>query len=568
MSSSTSSEPTPSPGLLGELYQGRVRWDLVRPFPTHDPEDRAVGDRVLADLTALLRAHVDPEEVDRTGRLPEGLADRLGRAGFLSLTMGPELGGLDLSPMNSLRVVEAAASWSTPVAWMLAISNGFGSGAYLPLLPEGPLRDLITEKVAAGTLSGSADTEVSGAANERRATTAVPVEDGAAYRITGEKVFIGNAPSAGLVDVAATVRVGDVEQVRIFFVPTDLPGVEVASTQEFLGLKGSSVGVLRFTDVRVPAEYLLPAAEDSWRDEPALVRLAIMARMLVIASPSLAIAKLCLTWQRDFVTRREMDGRALGDYDEIQRIVAQSAADVFAMESLVEWGLLGDDLGAKVPEFTAAKNLTSMVCWRVVDRTLSLLAGEGFETAASKARRGAAPLPVERAFRDARGLRVAGGVDFLLDYWSALANVEATGGPASVPAPEDTALSGRCTAHLRFVADEAVRLGELRGRLVDRHGADLSEREHELILMGRVAGGLLSMTVTLAHAAHLAERGDLGALDLADIACVDERDRLAATWAELANDDRPDYAAMSKHLLHGDRLNLLTNDVVLGVGNA
>lgn len=543
-----------------------MRWDLLRPFPTHDPDDRAVGDRVIADLTAMLREHVDPEEVDRTGNLPAGLTDRLRDGGFLSLTMGPELGGLNLSPMNSLRVVEAAASWSTPVAWMLAISNGFGAGAYLPLVPDGPLRDLITEKVTAGTLSGSADTEVSGAANEARATTAVPVEDGAAYEITGEKVFIGNAPIAGLVDVAATVHAGDVAQVRIFFVPTDLPGVEVASTQEFLGLKGSSVGVLRFNGVRVPAEYLLPAQEDSWRDEPALVRLAIMARMLVIASPSLAIAKLCLAWQRNFVNRREMDGRALGDYDEVQRILAQSAADVFAMESLVEWGLLGDDLGAKVPEFTAAKNLTSMVSWRVVDRTLSLLAGEGFETAASKARRGAVPLPVERAFRDARGMRVAGGVDFLLDYWSALGNLKVTGGTA-VPVPEDAALSGRCAAHLRFLTGEAARLGELCTSLTDRHGADLPEREHDLILMGRIAGGLLSMAVTLARAAHLADQGDLGALDLADIACVDERDRLAATWAELANDDRPDYAAMSKHLLHGDRLNLLLNDVVLGVDN-
>ena len=549
MSSSTSS-PAPAPGLLAELYLGRVRWDAVRPFPVHDPADRAVGDKVVTELTALLREHVDPEAVDRGGRLPDGLTDRLREGGFLSLTMGPELGGLDLSPMNSLRLVEAAASWSTPVAWMLAISNGFGSGAYLPLLSDGPLRDMIAEKVAAGTLSGSADTEVGGAANEGRATTAVPVEDGAAYVITGEKVFIGNAPIAGLVDVSAMVRADDGKQVRIFFVPTDFPGVHVVSAQEFLGLRGASVGVLRFDGVRVPAEYLLPAEEASWRDEPALVRLAIMARMLVIASPSLAIAKLCLGWQRDFVNRRAMDGRTLGDFDEVQRLVARSAADVFAMESLVEWTMLDEDLDAKVPECTAAKNLTSLACWRVVDNTLSLLAGEGFETAASKARRGAAPLPVERAFRDARGLRVAGGVDFLLDYWSGLANVKVTGDDGPVPAVSDAALSGRCADHLRALQVETVRLGELRTRLLDEHGSQLPEREHELILLSRIANGLLSMTVTLARAAHLAEQGDSGALDLADVACVDERDRLAAAWAEL-DADWPDYAELSKRLLSG-----------------
>ncbi|HVK26499.1 MAG TPA: acyl-CoA dehydrogenase family protein [Actinokineospora sp.] len=544
MSSSTSS-PT-APGLLGELCRGRVRWDLLRPFPEHDPADRAVGDRVVAELTALLHEHVDPEAVDRAAALPDGLVERLRAGGFLSLTMSPDLGGLDLSPMNTVRLIVAAASWCVPVAWMLAISNGFGAGTYLPLLADGPLKELVTEHVKAGSLSGSADTEVGGAANETRATTAVLVEDGAAYRLTGEKIFIGNAPSAGLVDVSATVRVDGVDQVRIFFVPTDLPGVEVGGAQEFLGLKGSSVGVLRFDDVRVPAEYLLPTTEDSWRAEPALVRIAIMARMLVIASPALAIARLCLSWQRDFVRRRQMDGRALGDYEEVQRIVARSAAEVFAMESLVEWGMLGADLGAKVPEFTAAKNLMSLACWRVVDSTLSLLAGEGFETATSKARRGAAPLPVERAFRDARGLRVAGGVDFLLDYWSGLALID--GAEAGSLSAEDPALTGACAEHLCALGAEAARFAVLRARLHEQAG------QHEVVIAGQIAGGLLSMAVTLARAAHLAERGDPGALDLADIACVDERQRLAAAWSELDRDREPDYAAMSKDLLHGDGL--------------
>ncbi|WP_436498683.1 acyl-CoA dehydrogenase family protein [Actinokineospora sp. HUAS TT18] len=548
MSSSTS-----SPGLLGELCRGRVRWELLRPFPEHDPADRAVGDRVIAELTALLHEHVDPEAVDRAAALPDGLVERLRAGGFLSLTMGPDLGGLDLSPMNTVRVIEAAAGWCVPVAWMLAISNGFGAGAYLPLLADGPLKDLITSHVAAGSLSGSADTEVGGAANETRATTAVL--DGEVYRLTGEKIFIGNAPSAGLVDVSATVRVDGVDQVRIFFVPTDLPGVEVAGAQEFLGLKGSSVGVLRFHDVRVPAEYLLPTTEDSWRAEPALVRIAIMARMLVIAAPSLAIAKQCLYWQRDFVRRRQMDGKALGDYEEVQRIVARSAAEVFAMDSLVEWGMLGADLGAKVPEFTAAKNLISLACWRVVDSTLSLLAGEGFETATSKSRRGAPPFPVERAFRDARGLRVAGGVDFLLDYWSGLAAIDGAEAESSVPV-EDSALTGPCAEHLRALVAEATRFAGLRARL--HEGA----RQHEVVLAGRISGGLLSMAATLARAAHLADRGDPGALDLADIACVDERRRLAAAWAEFAPEpDCPDYTAMSKDLLHGDRL-----DRVIGHG--
>jgi alkylation response protein AidB-like acyl-CoA dehydrogenase len=66
-------------------------------------------------------------------------------------------------------------------------------------------------------------------------------------------------------------------------------------------------------------------------------------------------------------------------------------------------------------ELAAIKNVNSETCWRIVDRTTGLLAHEGYETATSKGRRGVEALPVERALRDGRGLRIAGGVDFNLD---------------------------------------------------------------------------------------------------------------------------------------------------------
>lgn len=572
MTSTTTSPPT-SGGLLDELFLGRVRWDLLRPFPAHDGADRAAGDPAVRAMRDLLREHVDPDAVDRDGRLPDDLPELLRKGGFFGLMTDPGLGGLGLSPMNALRVVQLSSSWCPAVGWMLAIANGLGSGNYLPLLAEGPLREVVLDLVRGGGISGSADTEAGGAANRGRETTAVPTEDGSAYLLTGEKIFIGNGTLAELVDVSATVEQDGVRQIRVFFVRTDSPGFEVVDRQDFMGLHGSPIGVLRFNQVRVPAAQLLPASADEWRDEPELVRLAVLGRMLIIASPSLAIAKLCLTWSRNFVNRRTMDDRPLGDYDEIQRMVAQSAADVFAIDSIVEWGMLSGDLAEKNPELTAAKNLTSVACWRVVERTISLMAGEGIETAASKARRGAPPLPVERFARDARGLRVAGGVDFLLDYWTALSAVdngyrdpdEATRAPAPEPFT-DSALSPRCQEHLAHVQSEATALAALCRRLVDTYGIDeLAEQEHRLLLAGQIGSTLLGMAVVLARAAHLAERGNAVALEMADIACADARHRLAGLWPQLADGPEPDYAATSERLLHGDQLDFLLDGVITDV---
>jgi len=556
-------------GLLDDLFTGKLRWDLLRPFPSQNRQDQQIGDAVVARLRTLLREHLDPTVVHQTRRLPEGLIDRLRQEGYSNMMVGPDLGGLDLSPMNALRALQAAAALCPAIALVLGTTNGFGAGNYLPLLPDGPLRDLIIKHLKARSIFGTADTEARGAASDGRDTTAVLQEGGASYLINGEKVFIGNGRVAGLLDVSATMWQDGVEQVRIFFVETDSPGVQLLDL-DFMGLHGAPFAVVRFDQVEVPAEQLLPASVDLWRDDAGLVRLAVLGRMLTVGPASLAIAKLCLSWSRDFASRRAIDDRPLGEYQEIQRCLAQNAADVFAIESVAEWVMLSDNLAEKAPEMTAAKNLLTVTCWQVMDRTLSLFAAEGYESVPSKVRRGAPQEPLDRYVSDARGLRISGGVDFLLYIWTALAAIQTTHREQQGPAHEsagqpviDPALSPRCQEHLAHVQSQAASLARLSQGLVRRRGIDaLADDEHELMLAGQIGTTLLGMAVVLARAAHLAESGSTVAMDLADISCTTARYELAALWAQLDGQAEPDYAAASDLLLHGDSLDFLLCDSV------
>lgn len=577
---SSDSSPTRSRSVLSELYLGHVRWDLLRSFPEQDAADRRRGDEVLARLERLLLTCVDPGDVDDSGRLPGGFLDELRDQGFHTLMVPPSLGGLGLSLYNAYRVVEMAASWSTPVAFSLAISNGFGSGSYLPALPDGPLKDMISRRVTAGIVSAGADAEAAGTANQRRTTVAVRTDDEAAYLLTGEKLYIGNGPIAELMDVSATLVGEDGrEEVRLFFVDSRSPGLHVTAWHEFMGLRGAAIGALRLDGVRVPAEHLMGDSSDGWRMRPTartgrapdLAELATVGRTLVIAPTSLAIAKMCLAWQRDFVHRRSIDGRNLAEYDEIQRLVATTAADVFTIESVAAWGLLGQDRADTQPDLTAAKNLTSVTCWRVVDATMSLLGAEGYETARSKARRGAAPLPVERAFRDARALRVAGGVDFMVDKWSAESNLASCyyapqkpshdGTGPDLTLLDDMRLSPTCAKHLSFVTEQAQAFSRACRRLTRDTPQDLLfERQRTTRVVGQIGNELLSMTIVLARAARLAESGKNAALDLADISCSASRIRLDGLWPQLTDDN--DYASTSDAWLNRTDLDFLLDGVL------
>lgn len=565
---SCASSPAGSPSLLTDLYRGRVRWDLLTPFPEQDPADRQAADVALEALERLLTERIDPERVDREGLLPNGFLAALTDAGLMALTTDPALGGLGLSHRNAVRVIERAARHSVPVAFAMAICNGFGSGTYLPALPAGPLRDMIERRVAVGLVSAGADAEAIGTANQRRGTTAVPVDGGAAYLLTGEKVYIGNGGVADLMDVSATVVDADgTEQVRLFFVDTTGPGFSATCRHEFMGLRGAEIWSLRLDRARVPAEYMLVEGAGDWRMRPGPVDgvepdpavpdaptadlgwLATVGRTLVIAPAALALARSCLDWSRDFAATRRIDGRPLDDYDEIRRQLAATAADVFTIDSVTTWGLLGRDRADTLPDLTATKNIASLSCWAVVDRTMSLFGAQGYETAASKARRGVPAVPVERAFRDARALRVAGGVDFMLDLWSARSALDAAH-PAGAPGSPDTGDTGpaglaahpRCAEHRRFVDSQAAELGAVCRRLTRNYTREeLFGRQRTLIVLGRIGRELLSMAVVLARAAGLATRGETSALQLADIACTAARHRLAGLWPQLA--DEPDIPA-------------------------
>src|SRR4051812_7860144 len=53
------------------LFMGRYDAAKLLPFPEQSAEDRAQGDAFLQKLERCLREYVDPDEIDRTGEIPQ-----------------------------------------------------------------------------------------------------------------------------------------------------------------------------------------------------------------------------------------------------------------------------------------------------------------------------------------------------------------------------------------------------------------------------------------------------------------------------------------------------------------
>src|SRR5213593_54329 len=129
--------------------------------------------RAAAALQPVIRRHHD--EIEREQRLPKALVAQFHAAGFYSMVIPRELGGLQADPLTYVRVVELLAEGAGSVGWNVA-NNSIGQLVTLGLPDEG-VQEIYGHR---------ADTVIAGTA-VMGGGRAVPVDGG--YRVSGRWPF-------------------------------------------------------------------------------------------------------------------------------------------------------------------------------------------------------------------------------------------------------------------------------------------------------------------------------------------------------------------------------------------
>ena len=577
-----------NPSFVRELYLGRFRLDLIHPHPLPDKEEEARAKPFMDKLRAFME-RVDSEEIDRTGEIPESTVQELRDMGAFGIKIPKEYGGLGLSQMSYIRAIELVTSKDGSLTALLSAHQSIGVPQPLKLFGTEEQKRKFFPRLAKGAISAFALTEVdagSDPANMR--CTATPTDDGKHFIINGEKLWCTNGTRAELFVVMArtpdkVVNGKPRKQITAFIVEASMPGVEVVHRLRFMGLKALENGVIRFNNVKVPRENILS-------DEGKGLKLALVTLntgRLTIPAGCAGAGKQMVSICRKWCNERVQWGQPIGKHEAVAQKLARMTAYTFAMEAVAELSAALYERGGYDIRLEAAlaKLYNTEAGWRIIDDTMQLRGGRGYEMAESLARRGEPAIPVERAMRDYRINLIFEGSSEIMRLFIAREMVDHHFKLAfNIVSPESTLKEklaamakatpfyltwyptrwlnasrlrrfsefGRLAGHVRYIERTTRHLGRSIFHAMVRFGPKLERKQMVLFRAVDIGAELFAMSAACTRAQMLAKQGRPEAITLADAFCLEARDRIKTHFDHLFGHNDPAIYKVAMEVLRGE----------------
>ena len=407
-----------SKSFMGSMFMGDLDMSLAFPFPVQSAEDQKEGDAVIQKFESWAKDNLDGDAIDKAQEIPPHVWKGIAELGLFGIKIPKEYGGLGLSQTNYVRILGAVARYCGSTAATLSAHQSIGVPQPLKLFGTEEQKKKWLPRIAKGELSAFALTEPgAGSDPASMVTEAVKQEDGS-WVINGEKLWCTNGTLADLYVVMARTTSADGKKgITAFVVEGRSEGLEVVHRCRFLGIRAIENGLIRFRNVRVPAENVILGEGKGLK----LALTTLNDGRLGIPAVAAFVSKDILDFSASWAKSRAQWGKAVGEHEAGAQKLADIAGLTYAMETLALYGAaLSDKHSVDIRmEAATAKMWNSERSWEVVDTALQLRGGRGFETEKSVEGRGEVGFPIERALRDTRINRIVEGTTDIMHLFIA-----------------------------------------------------------------------------------------------------------------------------------------------------
>jgi alkylation response protein AidB-like acyl-CoA dehydrogenase len=361
-------------------------------------DDDGVGEALLELTREIATKELAPQahEAEERGEFPESAYRLLGKSGLLSLPFAEEYGGGAQPYETYLQVVEEIATAWPSVGVGMSVhcltANVVAANGSAALRDEWLPRMLSGDWLGAYCLSEpQAGSDVSGI--RTRATL-----DGDAYVVNGTKQWISNGSCADYYILFARTSDDAKRGLSTFVVPGDADGMSFGAPEKKMGLACDVTTQVIFEGARIPAVQLV--GEEGAGMKVALS--ALDAGRLGIAAVATGIAQSALAHAVAYAGERKQFGRAIGELQGLQFLLADMAADVERARATYLHAARLKDAGRPFSRQASIAKLTaSDAAMRVTTDAVQVLGGNGYTR----------EYPVERLFRDAKVTQIFEGTN-------------------------------------------------------------------------------------------------------------------------------------------------------------
>ena len=370
-----------------------MSWPLTEEERLLQTTAREFAQREVAP-TAIARD--EAERFDRT------IFERMGALGLTAAPIPEAAGGAGFSYLGWTLVMEelGAVDMATAVTLSVHILSQY------PVVTWGTAEQQarwLPPMLAGDRLGAFALTEPGAGSDasaiRTRAERIGPADAPTAYRLTGTKIWISNAPEADNYLVFATLDpAGGSTAISAFLVEKETPGFRFGAHEKKMGIRSCPAAELVFDGAEVLATNRLGAEGDGYR----IALSALGEGRISIAAACVGIARAGLEAAARHVSDRMAFGGRLADQQGVRFMLAEMAREVVAARAVTRVAAAAKDRGEPLAELSSiAKWTASDAAMRVATDAVQLFGASGYSRESG----------VERLMRDAKGAQIYEGTN-------------------------------------------------------------------------------------------------------------------------------------------------------------
>lgn len=349
-------------------------------------------------------AEIKPKaaELDEKHEHPAEIVKQLGELKMLGIVVPEEYGGGGMDNVSyALALIEISKGCASTGA-IISVNNSLYC---FPVMAYGTHEQKMKYlyPCASGEKIGCYGLTEANAGSDPASMRTTAVKDGDEWVINGEKKFITNGNvSSYCVTAAVTEKGKGYKGISSFVMDLDnAPGFKVARVEEKLGILASGTAELVFEDARVPADALLGAEGEGFKQ----MLSTLDGGRIGIAAQAIGIGRAVLEEALEYAKTREQFGKAISSFQAIQWKLADMATELDAAELLtLRAAWLEDHKKPYEKEAAMAKLYASDVTMRASVEGVQILGGYGY----------CKEYPMERHMRDAKICQIYEGTNEIM----------------------------------------------------------------------------------------------------------------------------------------------------------